>query len=96
MLRAWCRLLLILVIGVYGLQAAPAGHHVHALDERSSCAACVLHDTPGLRTPIAVAPAPPPLEAPDLGPRRPVDPPRALTPRDVSPSTSPPAAIRAA
>lgn len=97
MLRAWCKLLLILAIGLYGFQAASAGHHIHALEERGACAACVVHDTPAVRPPAVVAPTvlpepPAPLAAAWRAPA----PPSPLDPSDVSPSTSPPAARRAA
>ncbi|WP_373044540.1 hypothetical protein [Vulgatibacter sp.] len=97
MLRAWCKLLLLIVgLGLFGLQAVAAEHH-HALDEgQPSCAACILHQSPATRPPQVVelplpAPLPPPLYR---AATRDVDPPPALTPADVSPSTSPPALLQ--
>jgi len=92
-MREWVKLLLLIVgLAVYGVQALSAQHHVHDLHDRSPCAACMLHDTPvtppaARALPLPKPPAPPLVRAV----HRDVDPPRALTPEDVSPSTSPPA-----
>ncbi len=94
-MREWVKLLLLmLVLSVYGAQALAAQHHTHELGERSACAACVLHDSPGVEpaqlvSPLARPPAPPLARAP----QRPTDPQPSLTPGDVSPSTSPPEAL---
>lgn len=95
-MRAWIKLLLLIVgLGVYGVQALAAQHHVHDLHEKSPCAACVFHDTPVTPPASRPAPLPRPPEAPlVLVTHRDLEPRPALSPRDVSPSTSPPARAR--
>jgi len=94
LLRVWCKLLLLVVgLGLYGLQAATAEHHVHGWGEPKACASCILHQAPthrpagGVELPLP-APVAPPLHAAAV--HRDVDPPPALVPEDVSPATSPP------
>jgi len=98
-MREWVKLLLLVVaLAVYGVQALAAQHHVHDLHEKTPCAACVFHDTPVTPPSVCTLPPPrPPAPPLDHVVHRDVEPQPALTPGDVSPSTSPPLhAVRAA
>jgi hypothetical protein len=97
MLRAWCKVVLLLIgLGVYSVQAAAAEHHSHGWQEQKACAACILHDTPATRpTAVVVSPLPPPPVCPLYrSAHQDIDPPPALAPSDVSFATSPPRVAR--
>lgn len=92
MLRAWCKILLVLVIGLYGAHAASAGHHVHEQGEPAACVACHFADSPAMRAAAVEAPGFLAVPTADDGAALPTPPPAPLDPGDVSFATSPPAA----
>lgn len=97
-MRSWLKLLLLVVgLGVYGLQAASAQHHVHGLHGKTPCSACLLHESPSVAPPLAATVArPAPTRSERLPPAPDETPKPQLAPSDVSFATSPPSPRRPA
>lgn len=93
-MRAWVRLVILFVgLGVFAVQALAGDRHFHEPREQVACAVCFFHASPAEKPDAMVEALPPPPPAPlESTATRPVAPPAALDPDDVSFSTSPPAA----
>lgn len=85
--------LVLSVLLAYGVQVAAAEQHVHGAHERTHCAVCVFGSLPGEpATTTAEALPPDAFGTSEAWVGAHVAPPPALTPLDVSFSTSPPTA----